>query len=247
MCVRPLLLFENMNRAYYIYPHQGLGDQIICNAIVRNICTKFYDRRIIVFCSLRDIRSMQFMYRDIGNIELVAAPHDYFIHEMLDHRDEEDKVYIGHHHLAAGLAVGKAFDECFYEQVGMRFERRRTYFKVVRDIKAEQDLFKRLNVEPGKYIFLHDDPNRGLVINRNHIIDKSLPVILPTDVHTDVIFDYLTLLGSAREIHCIDSSFRLLVDYIFSERPGLFFHVRLLDGALKPGPNSSSQLSWTII
>jgi len=236
-----------MSRAYYIYPHQGMGDQIICNAIVRNICKKFYDRRVVVFCSLRDIRSMQFMYRDIGNIELVAAPHDHCIHEMLDHRDEEDKVYIGHHHIAEGLVLGKAFDESFYAQVGMRFERRWTDFKVVRDIQAERDLLKRLDVKPGRYIFLHDDPSRKLVIDRNHIIDKSLPVILPTDVRTDVIFDYLALLEGAKEIHCIDSSFRLLVDSIFSERPGLFFHKRLLDGVLKHGLNSSSKLSWTII
>ena len=86
------------------------------------------------------------------------------------------------------------------------------------------EIFNKFNVHED-YIFLHEDVNRNYIIDRNYIINKDLRIISPIEGLTDNIFDYCYLLENAKEVHCIDSSFRLLADSINLKTLDLFYHI----------------------
>ncbi len=116
------------------------------------------------------------------------------------------------------------FDQAFYKAANLDFEKRFTDFRLNRDKKRELELFDRLNLKPGKYIFLHDDKTRNFNINRNHIQDKSLPVIFPDHKLTNNIFDFCHIIENAAELHVIDSSFKNLCENLDIKTKKLFYH-----------------------
>lgn len=230
----------------YIYHHLGLGDHIICHGIVRNICRKFSNEMNILFVKPQFLESVSFMYNDIANIQYMTM-NDNQVHEFLKGVNKESIVYIGHQHLEEYIKESKTFDKAFYDQVGLNFKKRWTHFIIRRDLQREIALFNKIN-PPEKYIFLHDDPKRGLVIDRSHFINKDLPVIIPDITLTNNIFDYLTLMDKAEEIHCIDSSFKLMADSVLNRNHNLFYHLRLLNGGFKDYTTCSMcKLKWKTI
>jgi hypothetical protein len=187
------------------------------------------------------------MYKDINNLWIVCAD-DHPIHLLIDSLDDSHKVYIGHHHIAPLRAQGLSFDQAFYQQVGLSFKKRWTDFNVIRDIAEEQSLFEHFNLKKDSYIFIHDDPKRNFNINREHIVNKDLPVFIPEKTLKNNIFDYITILENAKEIHCIDSSFKLLADSVLEDRKNLFYHINLSGGIQKdPATYSQIKLSWKLI
>jgi hypothetical protein len=98
------------------------------------------------------------------------------------------------------------FDRSFYEQVALPFERRWSGFRLVRDASAE------LGAPEQPYAFLHEDASRGFIIDRSKPCFSGLPERIPSVGVTQNIFAWLPTVLAAAEIHCIDSSFALLVD-----------------------------------
>lgn len=58
----------------YILPHFGLGDAIICNALVRNFC-KMYDD-VAYFTADPYHASIEYMFRDIKNLSFLNSKND---------------------------------------------------------------------------------------------------------------------------------------------------------------------------
>ena len=81
-------------------------------------------------------------------------------------------------------------------------------------------MLNKLNPEGEDYIFIHDDPNRGYVVNRS-LIESNLKVITP--IKTENIFDYCTILENAKQVHCMDSSFKHICDSL-NPKGELFYH-----------------------
>ena len=48
--------------------HRGLGDEIICNGLVREYCTAY--ARVGMLCLERNYPSVAFMYRDLPNLRI---------------------------------------------------------------------------------------------------------------------------------------------------------------------------------
>jgi hypothetical protein len=70
---------------------------------------------------------------------------------------------------------------------------------------------KIMRLDPHEpFCFIHDDASRHFEIDTERL-NITLPIIRPT-IHADTIFDYLPLIRKAAEIHCIDSSFALMID-----------------------------------
>lgn len=235
-----------MNNTFYVYTHLGLGDQIICNGIINNICKKMYDKNIILFAKPRFAKSVKFMFKHISNLT-IEEKDDHDVQIFLNSISWEDKIKIGHNFLSDYIAQGLNFDEAFYKQVGLKFSRRWDDFKVVRDIVEEEKFFSRFNLKKDGYIFLHEDKKRGLKIKEKCIVNKKLPIFTIDESHTDNIFDYLTLIDNAKEIHCIDSCFKLLIDSLFSNRENLFYHLHLENNIVKDYTFSQSRINWNII
>jgi len=231
----------------YVRTHLGLGDLIICQAIFR--CLGSNPRRTIhIFTKPKFGESVRFLCRDLPHLKIMEMD-DPEVEAFLKTISLRDQVVIGHDFLPFFLQQKLAFDEAFYEIAGLKFSRRWSDFTFRRDPEAEKKIFDHFGVRKGGYVFLHEDASRKLKIDRAWIQHKDLQVVEPKAGLTGNAFDYLSLMEQAREIHCIDSSFRLMADSVFAPRPGLFFHQKLRDGAQKDtlGLFSSSRLNWKVI
>lgn len=219
----------------YIYHHLGLGDHIICNAIVRKYANE--NDIVYLFVKSHNYDSVQFMYRDLSNVELITGD-DKEVKKFLNKNNIKNILKIGFENLDIKLIH---FEKSFYKQVGIDFEKRWTDFFVQRDNLREDELYNSYNINEN-YVFLHDDEERGFKINEKHIVNKDLRTIKPIKSLTSNIFDYLKILENATEIHCIDSSFKLISDSINIKSNLIFYHL-----IRKTHLHSSSSKNWTEI
>jgi len=227
-----------MSEKFYIRSHMGLGDMILCNAIVRNICKKY--KQVITFVKPEYEKSIKFMYRDIENLELIVT-HECDIDPILNKVDLKDKIWVGFGNIEH-LLENYRFDECFYRQVGLKYERRWTDFYVKRDLDTEKQLFEKTSLNKNEYIFIHDDKERGLIIP-----DAMLPtgiIHYRPDKAVENIFDYCTLIENAKQVHVMDSCFKHIADSLPLNNE-LFYHVYVRSNRNHNVTNS--KLNWNYI
>lgn len=190
-----------------VYHHLGLGDHIICNGLVRILAK---DQPIQLLCKKHNVPTAKFMFRDEPKIEVVPVADDVEAGTVFASAGG-DKLKIGHENLVQFMSGGKQFDEAFYTQCGVDFRERWNSFRCDRDADREWKLYWRLWQEADlkDYVFVHDDASRGFVIGAD-LSGKT--VIRPRMGLTDNLFDYCRVMEEAEEIHCIDSSFRVMAD-----------------------------------
>ena len=201
----------------YIYHHLGLGDHIICNAIIRNYY-KLHDK-IYLFVKPHNLESVSFMYRDLDNIEFIQGC-DQDAERII--MNKINVLRVGFNKLDV---KNYKFDKSFYMGVDLDFEKRWSDFYVQRDINGENNLFNTFGVTENNYVLIHDDINRTYEIDDNEVVNKNIPIIRPNRTLTNNIFDYCYLIENAKELHCIDSTFKLIADSINIKTDFLFYHL----------------------
>lgn len=204
--------------------HNKLGDNLICNGLVREYC-KIYDR-VGIFCIPQYYDSVSFMYRDLKNLQIeIVKNHrrkQYFrwcnSFRFGKHRYEEIKT------IQNDSETGIIAERQLYALAGIPHEKKWESFFVKRDIPRELDFLARV-VGKEPYIFLHEDAIYRSSIDRTRITD-TFKIVRPDKALTNNIFDYCTLLERAEEIHVVDSVFMFLVDNLSYENPNqkLFVH-----------------------
>ena len=224
-----------------IYHHLGLGDCLICNGMVRHIAAKHTENDILyVFSKPSSLQSVKFMYRDDPRIH-VFEMHDSGGSNIVPHGNviQFQEHYKIDKYYPSGFAgtpefrslLHMSFDEIFYHQLSIPFEEKWNSFKVIRDKNREEELFHKLNPNNEPYIFLQDDGR--FKINMGRVSTGGLRVISPPS-STDnnqafpseyTIFDYLTLIERAKEVHVIPSSFLFMIDLMQDlALPDLYCH-----------------------
>jgi len=232
------------NNTFYIYHHLGLGDHIVCNAIVRNICKKFCNRKIALFCKSHYMNAIKFMYSDLHNIEVIPGD-DGLAHKIINTILPQNKILIGHHHMLDSINKGLTTERGFFDQVGLKFERKWSDFYIPRNLLKEKEIYNMFNPTGEPYIFLHEDVERDFIINRELFTSPDIRIISPDMSVTDNIFDYITLMEQAEEVHVIESCFMFLFDLAIKEtRLNLNTHryARVLPKWELP----TNQLNWNI-
>ena len=108
----------------YIYHHLGLGDHIICNAIVRNYAKD--NDKIYLFVKPHNYKNVAFMYRDLKNLTLISIFDDFEIFKYLQMNQINlyNVIKIGSFGSNWGNNFNITFDKNFYLQVGIPFEKR---------------------------------------------------------------------------------------------------------------------------
>jgi len=191
-----------------LYHHLGLGDHLMCHGLVRETCKKY--PKVIIFAKSHNLVSVQFMFRDIPNLEIVEGDDDIAKAFLREHPEMQAKL-IGFGKL--NWVTGAKLDIQFYEQAGLPIDKKYSEFKVVRDSEREEALFDKLVPEGVEdYIFLHHDPERHFGIKPEFLPD--LPVVQPSPDETDCIFDYCKIIENASELHLIDSAFQHMTDLL---------------------------------
>lgn len=191
-------------KAIFIQPHLGLGDAIVCNGLVR-VLARCYDELHWPALS-SNLASLRAMWADLENLLVVPVKDDA---ESSKHGKSFTRGLV----LRLGVFSNEPLETCWdrqmYRQAGVPFEER------WRSFKLPVGKWEKL-CDP--VAFLHDDPVRGFVIDR-----QQLPANACQPGRHDVIFEVLPWLQQAPEIHVIDSAFLCLADSV-STVGRLVFH-----------------------
>lgn len=228
---------------WYIYNHLGLGDHIICNGLYRELIDK--NDSYTLFVKHHNIETVSFMLKDLNNIKIIGVEDDMgvFYYLSKNNIDKNSVILIGFCEIP--IIGAKEFDDTFYIQHNIPFEKRWSSFKCVRNFESEKKLFNKYNVREGEYVFIHDDKSRGYEIDESYIINKELPIVRPIVGLTKNSFDYCYLMQNSIESHFIDSSFRLIFDSLQLRNDNIFFHIKLKNN-INRGYKPHSKLNFTI-
>lgn len=223
-----------------IYHHLGLGDMFICNGLVRHFCEQ--SQNITIFCKHHNLDSVTFMYRDLKNLKIVPVSGDEEAISLIssNYAQIKDLKVVGFNKLK--FTSLKSFDKQFYEIAEIPHDYKWSKFFVKRNNEKEQIIYDTL-VKDDDYIFIHEDAKRNFLIDRSKV-NSNLSVVTPDVNVTSNIFDYISIIENAKEVHCIDSSFISMID-LLNVNNHLFFHKYARtpnDAFVVP----SLKLNWTV-
>ena len=214
----------------YVHHHLGLGDHIDCNAMIRIFLEEYEFDSVNVFAKEKYFDMIKYMYRDESNINIIKVPNEdeyNYISNFISENDIINFIKVGHDYYPWGQEekLGMGCAEIFYSQMDIPYERRFDDFYYERDEKEEKRLYEKLNPDNEEYIFVHDDATRGFEIpieELEHIAETKDIKIIRNDI-TENLFHFGMVLEKAKQIHCMESAFRSLVE-ILDTTDELFFH-----------------------
>lgn len=250
----------------YLLHHQGMGDFITCNALVRTLVERWELDKLFLFCPRKYAWNVAFMYRDDPRIE--ALPVDCGRRNQWDieckmlemrgidpHQNPRDwesgsdgeffKLGFGEldKFWPANPEI-KSCDEAFYRMAGVPYEYRFTKFSMLRDAEAEKAVSYVINPSGEPYIFLHDEPG-DVWDSHYHWLMTEQPRH-SFHYNTSFLNIPLVLLGdfleNATELHLQNSSIRCLVDtpMLHLSRTKLYLHD-------KRGGVGNSMRDWIVL
>jgi len=215
----------------YIYHSLGLGDHIICNGLVRHI--KEIEGCVSLFCIPQCYDNVKYMFRDDENIKILAIGDDkltqnYILENNLqndliltnlcyglENIDLSNRIFkrINYFDLMKNFEC-ETFDKLYYKMLKVPFNIRFDNFFLERNYSLENDICKILNPNNEKYIFVHN-------VDKNKIRNDLKIIENPIEYN---VFDLLTLIENAEEVHLMESSIKNLVNSIKMDKPKIFFH-----------------------
>jgi hypothetical protein len=202
----------------YIYHHLGLGDHIMCNGIVRHF--KEIHNNVTVFCKPHYFNNVEYMYRDDKDITVLPIGEDSdVLNYIRKHNLHSDLIMVGFD--LPGYGNGKTFDEGFYHTVNLPFEYRFSKFKFDRNNIKESEIYNELNPNDEPYIYVHDDKNRGFLIDRSKI-NSDLKII--ENDKRFLMFDMLKIIENATEVHSMQTGMKDLINSYKFDKPKFYLH-----------------------
>jgi hypothetical protein len=198
----------------------GLGDQIICNGIINHWSETYH---VILPVRKDFIPSMQCLYMDNPNVEIIQADH-----QTLGPWHEQEMADKCHQYAAQYISLGTLginetiYQESMYEYAGLPFEYRYSKFRFPSEVKNRQNLFQHYVQAKEPYSLVHRWGSSGPAYFH---VDATTYPIIEVVPHSNNIFDWIDLILNATEIHCLPSSFFHLVDSILPQvKAKLFYH-----------------------
>lgn len=221
---------ETKEDNYLIHHHLGLGDHIVCNAIVRK--AYYQNSPLSLIVAKRVYPSVKDLYKDI-DIKLIQVTDD----------SEGYSLYKNYKVLRIGFEKAQLpeWEKSFYNQVGMDYSKRFSEFFIERDYEREQLLEQQLNL-PKKFAFCNKSCSKG---EAPVTFNTKLPIISLSPISKSM-FDWIGVLEKATEIHTIDSSLFQLVNQF--NLPGKKYFYDIQGSAISRTPyNIPEHQEWNII
>ena len=219
----------------YIWHHMGMGDYILCNAIVRHHA-KLHDK-IHLFVKSHCMKNVKFLYRDLTNINFINSygGEDESVKYFLD-------INIGIPLLKVSNDDKQPFDKAFYENAGLPFNLKWGGFYLQRDMEREKEVYYDILglKDKEQYIFVHDDERSR--INESYL-PKNIRIIKPDDKSIG-LFEFGYVIENSKEVHVMNSSFLCFIDTIQMEHENLNYHTYVRSGAVF---TLSDKLNWNVI
>lgn len=176
--------------------HLGLGDHIVQHGIIMNLLKK-YDM-VTLFCKHNNLNSIHHLCYNY-NVNIIPVNNDEEVNHIMRFYSNLPTLKVGIYN-NNWSSQHKNFDQYFYEQAKMNFEE--SYSYEIEDGKYP------VEVPSEPFCFVHDDSNRNFNITQH--LPQDIDIVRPHRSHT--IFDFLPLIRKAEEIHCMDSSFAIMID-----------------------------------
>lgn len=206
----------------YVYTHFEMGDSIICNGLIRNLLHKI--EYITLFGKKEYKDSMQWMYKDTKNIDILFFSTYKEANEFVICKNPKPILKYGFEYISQTEyldVAGIQFDEMYYHLANIPFNKRWDDFYVQRNLDKEKSLFSKFDIKEKNYIFVHDSYSNETPSIK---LSTSDTIIKPINGLTTNIFDYMYLIENAKEIHCVCSAFKNLVDSMTTIKCPLYFH-----------------------
>ena len=215
-----------------LFHNLGLGDHIVCNGLVRELCKKCGE--MYLFSHEKNAKNVCFMFSDLEGLSVVPIDNDIRSFNDLTERYEKllstlDVVNV------AGGTHGCGFEKAFYTRANVGFEKKWDSFYLPRDLESEKLLFKQLGLKELDYVFVHE-------WGCNSIEDVPNVVNVRPHVNLGSFFDFCYIIENALEIHCMESSFKNLIEFLDLRTSKLVFYSHGREGSM-----SKSKLNWEVV
>jgi hypothetical protein len=237
-----------MENSIYIYHHLGMGDHILCNAIIRNYAEKY--EKVFLFAKPGYVNNVIYMYRDNPRIKMIAMD-DAQVKSFMRFNPNNNYLVVGiTPQWFKRLDVDKefeTFDHGFYVAADVSFDDKWNKFYFERDIEKEKQAFYSIfNLKDNEeYAFVHDDPKRNRIFDSKYL-PKGITLIRPVDYPNVGLFDFIYTIENAKETHVMNSSFSCLIDTMLLKTNSLFLH-QYARNDMGSNPNHKLKLNWTIL
>jgi hypothetical protein len=211
----------------FIYTHLGLGDFFWMNGAIRYLST-CYDETVVV-CKKNNEAVVRSMYADDSSIQLFVINDDIelypFVSRKIYFEDEGYKVYSCGYHTVQPYIY--EFPHSFYDDMSLQRKIRTDYFYVP-TYNESIDLLEKVQAVSKEYIVLHQNSSQKTVDIFSKL-NTNLPILdinnnnYPTDhkfyevaslVVNQPMLIYKCLIESAKEIHCLESSFYCFASHL---------------------------------
>ena len=211
----------------FIYTHLGLGDHFWMNGSIRYLST-CYDT-VYVVCKEANVKVVKEMYADDPSIMLYIINDDSVLYPFTSKKhfieDEGLTVYSCGYH--ADNPTIYEFPHSFYDDMSLKRSIRTEYFYVPTS-QESIDLYSAVQALTNTYILIHQQSSQKTIDIFNKL-STDLPILdinknnYPLDhkfysvanlVVNKPMLTYKTLIESAKEIHCLESSFYCFASHL---------------------------------
>jgi len=212
----------------FIYTHLGLGDHFWMNGSIRYLST-CYDTLYVV-CKEANVGVVKEMYSDDPSILLYVVNDDSALYPFVSKKhlieDEGVSVYSCGYH--ADKPSIYEFPHSFYDDMSLKRSIRTEYFYVSTS-QESIDLYASVQALTKTYILIHQQSSQKTIDIFSKLKTDILPVLdinknnYPLDhpfysvanlVVNKPMLRYKTLIESAKEIHCLESSFYCFASHL---------------------------------
>lgn len=183
-------------------------------------------RELVIPIHRNNLPSVQLMLKHAPNIEVTELKGRYSWRPHEEYKNSPIPVLsigLGHPTLSEHYRQN-SWDQASYDQAKVPLDNSWSHFYCYRDFEAESNLLDRVRgrFDPCHKVFLHEDPSRKFIIRGAY---KKLNHVSPDRSETPYISHWISTIQECDEIHCIPSSFSLLIDRIpLPKNPKLFLH-----------------------
>jgi ADP-heptose:LPS heptosyltransferase len=217
--LKNLFTKRNPNRIV-IFPHLGLGDNLVCIGLIRAIIQRDPDKVYYYACPYASFHTISWIYKDLNNLYSIPV------------RERKEAIQLSGFLNAQFLPIDtdgkilKNYEEYFYSKYRIPFSMRWDDCTVSPGPQSDS-LFKRLNPRGEPYILICSKQS-GSIEYPLKIENLQLKKVIYVEPLTNNLYDWTRLIAGADEIHSIDTAFIHLVENFFYVNviyPKLYYHL----------------------
>ncbi len=201
----------------YLCIHYGLGDYVMCYGLVKELSKRY--NKIFLFgiphISNLHLENIKRLYSSIKNVEVIIdSPKLY-----------KNVLYIGYDKFFNDIKKDPTIQcaKYFYDQAGVPLNLMWDNFYFKRDLNREKEIYHSILKDGEEYVFLHDDPSRNYVIDREYV-NLGIKMICLNDLPNVSILDTLYLIEKAKEVHIENTGLVSFIDQMNIKHDNLNYH-----------------------